>query len=127
TGERGSEERFEGKTVTAERILNSPQALSKPHPPILIGGGGEQRTLRLVARYADACNIFGSPDNLRRKYGILEEHCLDVGRNYAEIEKTNRTGVAITPDGGRGTLTPAASVDRLRRWADAASMHAMFG
>jgi F420-dependent oxidoreductase-like protein len=126
TGERGTEARFEGKTVTAERILNSPQALSKPHPPILIGGGGEQRTLRLVARYADACNIFGNPDNLRRKYGILEEHCLDVGRNYAEIEKTNLTGLAITPDGEHGSLTPDAFVERLGAWAEAGSMHAIF-
>ena len=126
TGERGTEERFEGKTVTAERILNSPQALSRPHPPILIGGGGEQRTLRLVARYADACNVFGSPDNLRRKYGILEEHCLDVGRNYAEIEKTNLTGLAITPNGAHGSLTPAAFVERLGHWAEAGSMQAIF-
>ncbi len=113
TGERGTEARFEGKTVTAERILNSPQALSRPHPPILIGGGGEQRTLRLVARYADACNIFGNADNLRRKYGILEEHCLDVGRNYAEIEKTNLSGRrdharrrSRFPDTGRIRRTP---------------------
>ena len=80
----------------------------------------------MVARYADACNIFGNPDNLRRKYGILEEHCLDVGRDYAEIEKTNLTGVAITPDGGHGSLTPAGFVDRLGAWADAGSMQAIF-
>jgi alkanesulfonate monooxygenase SsuD/methylene tetrahydromethanopterin reductase-like flavin-dependent oxidoreductase (luciferase family) len=126
TGEHGTGERFEGRTVTAERILNSPQALSKPHPPILIGGGGEQRTLRLVARYADACNVFGNPDNLRRKYGILEEHCLDVGREYAQIEKTNLTGVAITADGAHGSLTPDAFVQRLGAWAEAGSMHTIF-
>src|SRR5262245_3812048 len=126
TGERGTEAPFEGKTVTAERVLNSPQALSKPHPPILIGGGGEQRTLRLVARYADACNVFGNPDNLRRKYGILEEHCLDVGRDYAEIEKTNLSAFSVSPDGARGSLTPAAVVDRLGAWAEAGSMQTIF-
>jgi F420-dependent oxidoreductase-like protein len=125
-GERGTEARFEGKTLSAERILNSPQALSRPHPPILIGGGGEQRTLRLVARYADACNVFGNADNLRRKYGILEEHCLDVGRNYAEIEKTNLTGLSITPDGAHGSLTPGAFVERLGEWSEAGSMQTIF-
>jgi F420-dependent oxidoreductase-like protein len=126
SGERGTRKPFEGKTMRAEYVLNSPQALSKPHPPILVGGGGEQRTLRLVARYADACNVFGNPDNLRRKYAILEEHCLDVGRDYAEIEKTNLSGIAITADGARGTLTPAAFLDRLGAWADAGSMHTIF-
>jgi F420-dependent oxidoreductase-like protein len=125
-GERGTEVEFVGRTVRAGRVLNSPQALSRPHPPILIGGGGEQKTLRLVAQYADACNIFGNPDNLRHKYAVLEEHCADVGRNYDEIEKTNLSGISITADGARGSLTPAAFVDRLGDWAEAGSMHAIF-
>ena len=125
-GEHGTEAEFVGRTTRAGRILNSPQALSRPHPPILVGGGGEQKTLRLVAQYADACNVFGNPDNLRHKYAILEEHCLNVGRNYAEIEKTNLSGISITTDGARGSLTPAAFVDRLGSWAEAGSMHAIF-
>lgn len=126
TGERGTEEEFAGKTVSAGHVLNSPQALSKPHPPILIGGGGELKTLRLVAQYADACNIFGNPDNLVRKYAILEEHCIDVGRDYNEIEKTNLAGISITSDGARGSLTPDAFVERIGGWAEAGSMQAIF-
>ena len=79
---------FEGKYYHLGRTLNSPQSLSRPHPPILIGGSGERKTLRLVAQYADACNIFGGPE-LARKLEVLREHCAAVGRDYAEIEKTS--------------------------------------
>jgi alkanesulfonate monooxygenase SsuD/methylene tetrahydromethanopterin reductase-like flavin-dependent oxidoreductase (luciferase family) len=73
--------------VARRRPLNSPQALSTPHPPILIGGGGEKKTLRLVARYADACNLFPGPD-LARKLDVLRAHCDAEGRDYDEITKT---------------------------------------
>jgi F420-dependent oxidoreductase-like protein len=69
------------------RTLNSPQALSSPHPPILIGGSGERKTLRLVARYAQACNLFPGPD-LGRKLDVLRKHCEEEGRDYDDIEKT---------------------------------------
>jgi F420-dependent oxidoreductase-like protein len=78
---------FNGRYYQLARTLNSPQSLSRPHPPILIGGSGEKKTLRLVAKYAQACNIFGGPD-FSRKLDILRQHCEDVGRNYDEIEKT---------------------------------------
>ncbi|HEV8054520.1 MAG: LLM class F420-dependent oxidoreductase [Chloroflexi bacterium] len=117
---------FEGRRYQASQLLNSPQPLSKPHPPILIGGGGERKTLRLVAQYADACNIFGGPEQLRHKYDVLLEHCERFGRDYATIEKTNLTSVSITPDGAGGSLTPAAFIDRLGGWADAGSMHTIF-
>jgi F420-dependent oxidoreductase-like protein len=78
---------FEGKHYYLGRTLNSPQSLSRPHPPILIGGAGERKTLRLVARYADACNIFDSPE-VGHKLDVLREHCAAEGRDYAEIEKT---------------------------------------
>jgi F420-dependent oxidoreductase-like protein len=78
---------FDGKHYHLARTLNSPQSLSRPHPPILIGGAGEKKTLLLVARYADACNIFDSPD-LARKLDVLRGHCAAEGRDYAEIEKT---------------------------------------
>jgi F420-dependent oxidoreductase-like protein len=86
----GDEGPFVGEHYQLGRTLNSPQSLSRPHPPILIGGSGEKKTLRLVARYADACNIFDSPE-LARKLDVLREHCVREGRDYAEIEKTAQT------------------------------------
>ena len=77
---------YRGKHYTLERTLNAPQPLRRPHPPILIGGAGEKKTLRLVAQYAQACNIF--PVDVERKLAILREHCEAVGRDYDEIEKT---------------------------------------
>ena len=127
SGEQGTREPFEGRHYQAGDPLNSPQALSRPHPPILIGGGGERRTLKLVARYADACNVFGTdPAQLRHKYEVLEGHCRAVGRDYAEIEKSFLTQVAITPDGARNSLTPEAVVERLGRTAEAGAQHAIF-
>jgi F420-dependent oxidoreductase-like protein len=87
-GKRGSEKPFRGEHYQLERPLNSPQSLTRPHPPILIGGGGEKKTLRLVAQYADACNLFPTPE-IPRKLDVLREHCKAVGRNYDEIEKTS--------------------------------------
>ena len=78
---------FEGEHYRLGRTLNSPQPLRRPHPPILIGGGGEKKTLRLVAQYAQACNLFAF-DDVERKLDILRRHCADVGRDYDEIEKT---------------------------------------
>ncbi|MCA1673468.1 MAG: TIGR03560 family F420-dependent LLM class oxidoreductase, partial [Actinobacteria bacterium] len=83
----GDDGPYSGRHYQLERTLNSPAALSKPHPPILIGGGGEKKTLRLVARYAQACNLFPSPE-LPHKLDVLREHCEREGRNYDEIEKT---------------------------------------
>ena len=109
--------------VEASRLLNAPQALSRPHPPILVGGGGELKTLKLVARYADACNVFGSPDQVRHKYAVLREHCEREGRDYDTIEKTNLSSISITADGARGSMTPTGLVERLGGWAEAGSMH----
>jgi F420-dependent oxidoreductase-like protein len=123
SGERGSEEPFSGRRVRAGRLLNSPQAISKPRVPIMVGGGGERTTLRLVARYADACNVFGGPDMLRHKLDVLQGHCDAVGRDFASIEKTNLSSISITPDGKKGSLTPAGFVERLGNWAEAGSHH----
>lgn len=126
-GERGSQAPFEGRHFRASRLLNSPQALSRPHPPILVGGGGERRTLRLVARYADACNVFGTdPAQLRHKFDVLRRHCESVGRDYDSIEKTILTQVSITPDGARRSLTPDALVERLARTTEVGTQHAIF-
>ncbi|HEV2375078.1 MAG TPA: LLM class F420-dependent oxidoreductase [Streptosporangiaceae bacterium] len=84
---RGDETPYHGEHYQLERPLNSPQALSQPHPPIMIGGGGERKTLRLVARYAQACNLFAGPD-LAHKLDVLREHCEAEGRDYADITKT---------------------------------------
>jgi F420-dependent oxidoreductase-like protein len=116
-GERGSDAAFEGKHYQATRLLNSPQALSKPHPRILIGGGGEHKTLRLVAQYADACNIFGGPDQLTHKFAVLRERCAEVGRPFEEIERTNLQSVDL------GRETPAQIVDRFATLADVGVQH----
>jgi F420-dependent oxidoreductase-like protein len=83
----GQDSPYEGAYYRLGRTLNSPQALSSPHPPILIGGSGERKTLRLVARYAQACNLFPGPD-LEHKLDVLRQHCEREGRNYEDIEKT---------------------------------------
>ena len=116
-GKRGTEASFEGKHYLATRLLNSPQALRKPHPRILIGGGGEHKTLRLVAQYADACNIFGGPDQLTHKFSVLRERCAEVGRPFEEIERTNLQSVDL------GHETPAQIVDRFATLAEVGVQH----
>src|SRR5262245_61372705 len=95
---RGDESPYRGKHYNLERPLNSPQAVSQPHPPILIGGGGERKTLRLVARYAQACNLFPGPD-LAHKLEVLREHCEREGRDYNEILKSCVYQIDVGPDG----------------------------
>jgi alkanesulfonate monooxygenase len=92
------EGRYDGKHYALARTLNSPQSLSRPHPPILIGGGGERKTLRFVATYAQACNLFAGPD-LERKLDVLRGHCQDVGRDYDDIVKTVMFPTDPGPDG----------------------------
>jgi alkanesulfonate monooxygenase SsuD/methylene tetrahydromethanopterin reductase-like flavin-dependent oxidoreductase (luciferase family) len=81
--------------------LNSPPALAQPHPPIMIGGGGEQKTLRLVAQYGDACNLFArmGDDVLRKKLDVLRGHCEALGRPYDTIERTALNTVNLAPGG----------------------------
>jgi F420-dependent oxidoreductase-like protein len=83
----GSEQAFRGRHYELSRPLNHPPAVTQPHPPIMIGGSGEQKTLRLVAQYAQACNLFPGP-KLAHKLDVLRAHCEAVGRDYDEIEKT---------------------------------------
>jgi F420-dependent oxidoreductase-like protein len=120
-GERGTEKPFEGKHVRATRLLNSPQALSRPHPAILVGGGGERKTLRLVAQYADACNVFGAPPMLQRKFEILRRHCADVGRDPEQIERTTLQNVNLKAE------SPAQIVDRFGELGDAGAQHIIIG
>lgn len=83
----GDESPYRGKHYQLERPLNSPQTLQSPHPPILIGGGGERKTLRMVAQYAQSCNLAAGPE-LPRKLQVLREHCERLGTDYDAIEKT---------------------------------------
>lgn len=88
---------FEGRQFRLAEPQDSPGPLRRPRPPILIGGTGERKTLRLVARYADACNVFDIPDGgatVRHKLDVLARHCADLGRPYDEIEKTWSTRLA---------------------------------
>jgi F420-dependent oxidoreductase-like protein len=119
-GERGSQAAFDGRHYQATRLLNSPQSISKPHPRIMIGGGGEQKTLRLVARYADACNIFGGPEQLTHKFSVLRERCAEAGRTFGDIERSNLSSVNLERE------TPAALVDRFARLADVGVQHVIF-
>ena len=103
---------YEGKHYHLAEMLNSPQPLSQPHPPILIGGMGEKKTLKLVAKYANACNLFyrAGPDALRQKIDILKQHCDQVGRNFNEIELTTLDSVHLAP----GQMTPADMIGRCK-------------
>ena len=126
SGERGSEAPFEGRHYQATRLLNSPQSITRPRPPIMIGGGGERKTLRLVAQYADACNVFGGPDVIRHKYAILREHCETVGRNPDEIERSTLQSVRLDLGDGDGE-SAAQIVDRFGELAEAGAQHVIFG
>jgi F420-dependent oxidoreductase-like protein len=103
---------YHGHHYHLERTLNSPQPLQRPHPPILIGGSGERKTLRLVAQYADACNLFDSPD-VGRKLDVLRSHCERLGRDYDSIEKT----VITTFDVGENGERTRELLDRAREFA----------
>jgi F420-dependent oxidoreductase-like protein len=105
---RGDESPYQGRHYQLERPINSPQALHEPHPPILIGGSGEKKTLRLVAQYAQACNLFPGPD-VARKLDVLRAHCESVGRDYDEIEKTCYFIFDVGPKGEKA----AEMVDQL--------------
>ena len=114
--------KFEGKHYQMKETLNSPQSLQKPHPPILIGGGGEKKTLKLVAKYANACNVRGdSPEFVRGKLDVLREHCERTGRDYNEIEKT----VLLRLDVGENGEKAGEAVETLGRLAEAGAQYAI--
>ena len=91
---------FDGKYYHLKDAVFVPRCVQQPHPPIMIGGGGEKRTLRAVARYADVMNVFGTPDAVKKKIEVLEAHCRDIGRDPAEIEKTISASVIVTDNQG---------------------------
>ena len=103
---------YEGRHYQLARTLNSPQSLRRPHPPILIGGSGEKKTLRLVAKYAQACNLFGTPE-VEHKLEVLRGHCEREGRNYNDIEKTVMTSL----DPGENGENVDAILQQLQHYA----------
>jgi F420-dependent oxidoreductase-like protein len=107
---------FEGQYYRLQQAYCEPKPVQKPRPPIMIGGGGEQLTLRVVAKHADEWNLFGSPEDFRRKIAILEEHCRSVGRDPASIEKSAATPLALTME--RSEVDPLIADIASRRRAD---------
>ena len=120
----GTRAPYHGKHYQLAETLNSPQPLSKPHPPILIGGSGEKKTLRLVAQYADACNLFTGTDlaAIRHKLDVLKQHCEHLGRDYAAIEKTTLGTVWL----GSGHMTSAEVIAQCRSLSAIGIQHAIF-
>ena len=121
---RGDRAPYSGTHYQLADPLNSPPALARPHPPIMIGGGGEQKTLRLVAQYADACNLFArmGADVLRSKLDVLRRHCDEVGRPYDQIQKTALGTVHLAADREQ----PADVIALCRSLADLGFGHVIF-
>jgi F420-dependent oxidoreductase-like protein len=115
---------FNGKYYQLAETLNSPQPLTKPHPPILIGGSGEKKTLRLVAQYADACNLFArmGTEVVRAKLDVLKRHCDMVKRDYSEIEKTTLGTVHLAP----GQMSASEVIEQCRALASEGIQQAIF-
>jgi F420-dependent oxidoreductase-like protein len=121
SGERGP---YKGKHYQLVETLNSPQPLASPHPPILIGGSGEQKTLRLVAQYGDACNLFAGmgTEAVRHKLDVLKRHCERLGRDDAAIEKTTLGTVHLAP----GQMSADDVIAQCRSLAGLGIQHAIF-
>jgi F420-dependent oxidoreductase-like protein len=124
----GDDRPFEGRHYRLARPLSVPGPTSKPHPPILVGGSGEKKTLRLVAEYADACNLFVRDDlnALRHKLDVLAGHCADVGRPYTEIEKTTLETLRLSTTGRDGSLAPGAAIEHFAALAHLGIDQAIF-
>jgi len=115
---------YNGRHFQLDETLCSPQPLTKPHPPILIGGMGERKTLRLVAQYADACNLFARMglDAVHRKLDVLRRHCDKLGRDYETIEKTTLSTVHLAA----GKSGPKDVVEECRALAAIGIQHCIF-
>lgn len=106
---------FQGTHYTIDKPINEPRGARAPHPSLWIGGGGERVTLKLVARYGDACNFFSDPETMRRKYDVLRQHCAAAGRDYDEIIRS--TNINVFP------LKPGEDAERATaRYRDALGM-----
>lgn len=129
----GDETAFHGMHYQLERPLNSPLPLSKPHLPIMVGGSGEKKTLRMVAQYADACNIFDmGPEAVKAKYDVLDGHCAALGRDPDEIERTVISRISLSRSGdqdarGEETMTVTQAADKLARLEEIGTQAVLFG
>ncbi len=114
---------FEGKHFSAPAVTNNPRPLSRPHPRIMVGGTGPKKTLRMVAEYADACNIgdWVGADNMQKAIDTLKEHCESLGRNYDTIEKTSLCTVHLSGDD-----TAASVIRRIGELSAMGFTHAIF-
>jgi F420-dependent oxidoreductase-like protein len=117
---------YNGKYYQLAEPINNPPPLSKPHPPILVGGSGEKKTLRLVAQYADACNLYAPPfsskDEIIRKLDVLKRHCENIGRPYNEIERTALGAINL----GTGGMSVSDVIATCRGLADVGIEHFIF-
>lgn len=114
----GDERPFDGREFTLARPLNSPNSLRRPHPPILVGGGGERRTLRLVARYADACNLPAiDAQTVEHKLAMLRCHCEELGRPFEAIERTAIIRLDLTSARGAGSLSANQAIELANQFA----------
>lgn len=104
---------FDGKWFTVRNAFNTPKPIQAGGPPVLIGGSGERKTLRMVAQYGDACNLFGSPSAVRRLLGVLDEHCERLGRDPGEICRTRLGTVSIAPTMEQARAKAQRRIDRL--------------
>ena len=119
----GEAKPYQGRHYQLAETLCVPAPLHEPHPPILIGGQGEKKTLRLVAEYGDACNLFdyAGPAEVARKLDVLRGHCEAVGRPYEDIERTSLSTVHLAP----GAESVADVIARLEALADAGVQQAL--
>ena len=125
-GDLGTRGKHVGRHYRATQLLNSPQSISRPRIPIMIGGGGERKTLRLVAQYGDASNVFGGPESIHHKWEVLRAHCETVGRPFDEIERSTLQNVRISRDGSSGTETPDQVIERFGELGDAGAQSVLF-
>jgi alkanesulfonate monooxygenase SsuD/methylene tetrahydromethanopterin reductase-like flavin-dependent oxidoreductase (luciferase family) len=132
----GEAKPFAGTHYQLAETLNSPNTLQPPHPPIMIGGTGEEKTFRLIANYGDACNIFArDPAFIRQKFDVLRQRCDEVNRPWSEIEKTTVGAMSVTRDGKppsgveriRGdVITPTQAIEWLHQLAELGTDQALF-
>ena len=115
---------YEGKHFKLKETLCSPMPLSKPHPPILIGGMGETKTLKFVAKYANACNLFGrsGTDVIKQKLSILKKHCEKVNRPYNEIERTILDTANLAPN----AMSSEEIIKKCKSYADIGIQYVIF-
>lgn len=130
---------FNGRHYSIKDAYNDPRPVQKPRPPIMIGGSGERFTLRLVARYADMCNVFGEPATVARRFAALRQHCEETGRPFDEITRTNFADLLIARNDSELAAkkqrytnfsgiagTPETVISRLKEYADAGSQCVTF-